>query len=100
MRLRTSVFHISLLETAPKHVPLETKLEVDPEDEEYEVEAVLDSRLASGKLEYLVKWENYGPEDNSWEPASHLRKSSQITKQFHQRNPDRPAPKRGRQRNP
>jgi hypothetical protein len=96
MRLRIHVFHISLLEPAPKNTPLETTLEVDPDDEEYEVETVLDSRIVNGKLEYLVKWESYGPEDNSWEPASHLKNSSRKTKEFHQRNPDRPGPTRGR----
>src|ERR1700716_338097 len=96
MRLRTHVFHISLLELAPKNTLLETTLEVDPDDEEYEVETVLDSRIVSGKLEYLVKWESYRPEDNSWELAPHLRNSSRKTKQFYQKNPDRPGPTKGR----
>src|SRR3981081_1648050 len=96
MRCRAHVFHISFFEPAPKNMPLEMTLEVDPDDEEYEVETVLDSRIVNGKIEYLVKWESYGPEDNSWEPAPHLENSSRKTKEFHQRNPDRPGPTKGR----
>ena len=34
----------------------------------FDVEEVVDSRLANGGLEYLVKWQNFPPEDNTWEP--------------------------------
>jgi hypothetical protein len=36
--------------------------------EEYEVEEILDKRENSSKLEYLVRWRDYGPEDDTWEP--------------------------------
>jgi len=35
---------------------------------EYVVEAILDKRLIRGKWEYLIKWEGYSDEDNTWEP--------------------------------
>ena len=36
-------------------------------EEEYVVEKVLNSRMFRGKLQYLVKWEGYGVEGNTWE---------------------------------
>ena len=39
-------------------------------DDEYRVEQILDYRLNSENLriEYLIKWEGYSSEHNSWEP--------------------------------
>jgi hypothetical protein len=89
MKLRTSVFHISLLEPAPKNARLATEAEAEDEEEEWDVEEILDSRITKGQLQYLVKWLDFGPEDNSWEPAKHLLCLEKL-QQFHQRNPDRP----------
>jgi hypothetical protein len=41
----------------------------DKEDAEYEVEKKLDMRM---RREYLLKWEGYPNEDNSWVNADHL----------------------------
>ena len=37
-------------------------------EEEWVVEEILDSRMMNRKLCYLVKWQGYGVEHNSWEP--------------------------------
>ena len=42
------------------------------EEEEYFVEKILDSRLRSGKLDFLVKWEEYGYEENQWVPEDNV----------------------------
>ena len=89
MKLRTHVFHISLLEPAPKSAKLATDVEAEDEEEEWDVEDILDSRITKGQLQYLVKWLDFGPEDNSWEPATNLHCPEKL-KEFHQRNPDRP----------
>ncbi|RYP15236.1 hypothetical protein DL767_010348 [Monosporascus sp. MG133] len=49
------VFHISLLEPAPKDAPLKKNLEIEKDDNEYEVEKILDSRMVKNKIQYLVK---------------------------------------------
>ena len=42
------------------------------EEEEYEVEAILDSRKKKRYIEYLVKWKGYSDAENSWEPRGNV----------------------------
>ena len=35
-------------------------------DVEFEIERILDSRVARGSKQYLVKWKGYADYDNSW----------------------------------
>ncbi|SPC61966.1 uncharacterized protein UHOD_12133 [Ustilago sp. UG-2017b] len=63
-------------------------------DIEYEVEQVLDSKVDhrySDPLFYLVHWVGYGPDHNSWEPASNLTHASDMIAEFHAANPTRPS---------
>ena len=57
-------------------------------EEEYEVESILDSRQRRGKIEYLVSWKGYGPEDNTWEPAVNLTHAKEIVAKFYKENPN------------
>ena len=66
-------------------------------EEEYEVEAVLDSRwhkVGRGRqdLQYLVKWKGYGPEENTWEPAANLEHARRRIGDFHRQFPNAPKP--------
>ena len=82
MRLHP-VFHVSRLR--PYHDPSsftqERKAPPPPppikiEDVvEYEVEKILDKRIKRNRIEYLVQWKGYPPEDNSWEPIRNLSNS-------------------------
>lgn len=41
--------------------------------DEYEVEKVINARInKQGKWDFFVMWKGWGPENNTWEPESHL----------------------------
>ena len=54
--------------------------------EEWIVEEILDSKVMNRKLCYLVKWEEFGIEHNSWEPWDNVHTLEWVT-EFHQKNP-------------
>lgn len=68
------VFHVSLLapyKASGRYQPPPPPVEVDGELEHF-VESILDHRKVRNKMQYLVRWQGYGPEADTWEPESHL----------------------------
>lgn len=47
-------------------------------DEEYIVESILGRRERKGVTQYLIKWKDYPPSDNTWEPVANLNCESMI----------------------
>lgn len=77
------VFHTSLVkpwrtdtEFATHKVDYAQPPPVVPEENRFKVEQLMDKRIEHvGRrtvVKYLVRWEGYGPEDYTWEPASHI----------------------------
>jgi len=54
--------------------------------EEWVVEEFLDSRMVNRRLCYLVKWEGFGVEHNSWEPWDNVH-APELVVDFYQRHP-------------
>ena len=59
-------------------------------EEEYEVDKVLDSRIYRRKLQYLVQWKGYRAGENSWEPAANLTHAKARVRDFHHQHPEAP----------
>jgi hypothetical protein len=53
--------------------------------EEYEVQEILDKRGNGRKTEYLVRWKDYGPEDDTWEASENLKNAPGAVQQFKSR---------------
>lgn len=54
----------------------------DDDEIEYVVEQILDRKMKKGKYMYLVKWEGYNNDHNTWEPEKNLTNCKKILKQF------------------
>jgi len=66
-----------------QHRPLPPPPELIDGEEEYLVEEILDSRMFQRRLQYLVKWEGYGVEGNSWEYADSVENALEKVADFH-----------------
>ena len=80
------VFHVSLLKPYVRKEgenPLnDNPLELINNVEEWSVETILNKKGAKGKWYYLVKWEGYSDNFNSWEPSEHLKNASDLVQSF------------------
>jgi hypothetical protein len=91
-----NVFHVTLLEKVqPEYYPQRRQppppaVEVDGELH-YEVAKILDSWRNRGRVLYLIRWEGYGPEDDTWEPIGMLEGSPELVREFHATYPQKPS---------
>jgi hypothetical protein len=53
-------------------------------EEEYKVEAILDSRMCYNRLEYLLKFKGYNESHNQWEVHTHAKPKIVL---FHRKHP-------------
>lgn len=97
------VFHVSLLK--PYHAsgrvqpPPPPMLLEGPDADIFQVDSILDHRDRKisknrTKREYFVAWVGYGPENNTWEPASNLAGSKAKISQYLSSVPNPPAGQR------
>ena len=95
---RHPVFHVDRLRPAKpaslvpnREFPEPPPIVVD-EEEEYEVEEILDSRIYRRKFQYLVKWKGYSETENSWEPVANVENAKRAIANFHKKHPAAPRP--------
>src|SRR5882724_13668003 len=54
---------------------------------EYNVEEVLAARKRGRGIQYLVRWEDYGDEENTWEPSRNLKNAQEAIQEFYNKYP-------------
>ena len=69
---RYSGYTFSIISTQRRFSKVLIKKMTDVVDEEFIVETILDKRLRNGKIEYLLAWKGYGPDEDTWEPKENL----------------------------
>jgi len=96
MRRLHLVFNVVKLSPAPDNPIVRRRRNPPPPpelvdgEEEYVVEKILNSRMFRWKLQYLVKWEGYGIEGNTWEYSENLNHAPEKVTEFHTKNPGAP----------
>jgi len=59
-------------------------------EEEYEIEALLNHRIRKNrtgtKIEYLVRWKDYGPTEDSWETELNLENAKEMIEEYKERH--------------
>ncbi|XP_044717930.1 uncharacterized protein HRG_08572 [Hirsutella rhossiliensis] len=60
-------------------------------ESEWEIDQVLASRIARGKLQYQVSWKGWDP-DPDWYLASNFKNAPLALQHFHNAHPDKPGP--------
>ena len=96
MKLLHPVFNVVKLTAAPtdpipgQHRPQPPLPELIDGEEEYVVEEIIDSRMFRRQLQYLVKWEGYGLEANTWEDSGNVANALEKVAKFHATHPAAP----------
>jgi hypothetical protein len=86
------VFNVVKLTLAPtnpiagRHIPPPSLPEIVDGEEEWTVEELLDSKVINRKLRYLVKWKDFGIEQNPWEPRDNVHAPDLIA-DFYRKHP-------------
>jgi len=57
-----------------------------PASEEYSVESIIGHRRGKRGMEWLVRWEGYGPQFDTWEPTSFLRNAPIVLNEYKRAN--------------
>ena len=80
-------FHVSLLKPVQedkftRYQEPSPPVIMDAEEEEYEVEAILDTKKIRGTQKYLVKWKGYENHENTWQTREDLSNALEKLNEF------------------
>jgi transposase InsO family protein len=71
-------------------------LELDADEKEWEVDAIVGRRVVDGSVQYRVRWAGYSDSDATWEPLDHLDNAAGLIDAFealdHQNSADAAQP--------
>lgn len=49
---------------------------------DFKVDRIMDYKIENGVLKYLVRWEGFHPDRDSWEPSEYLQSSAGLLTDF------------------
>jgi hypothetical protein len=55
---------------------------IKPATEEYSVEAIIGHRRKRRGMEWLIRWEGYGPQFDTWEPTTSLKNAPLVLNEY------------------
>ncbi len=90
------VVSVSQLEPHPSKDPFGRTAHEEPRpvdgDDLYMVETLLRKRKnrATGKTQYLIKWQGWGPAHNAWYNEEDLGSAKELIREFEERGADQP----------
>ena len=90
LRALHAVFPVVLLKPytpGKQNLPNDTTAVEINGEEEYQVAEILDHTIKNGKTLYLVRWEGYSTEQNTWEPVENLTHARESIKEYHSNRP-------------
>ncbi|XP_068123026.1 M-phase phosphoprotein 8 [Hyperolius riggenbachi] len=61
---------------------METGESGDDEEDVFEVESIIDSKIEEGQVLYRVRWKNYESDADTWEPEGHLDTCREVLLEF------------------
>lgn len=73
-------YHDDLNKTILEREEAKLVAKTEAKNGEYEVEAILDSKLIKGKTKYLIRWKGWDESDDTWEPEETLNCPELIKK--------------------
>ena len=88
-----NVFHVKLIK---KYVPSDNEHVIPPppiqtNEYGYIIEKIIDVKRKGRGYQYLIKWLDYGDEDNTWETRSTIN-DDDLLREWHSKNADKPTP--------
>jgi len=93
-KLLHPVINIDNLKKYEGQLPTPPPPSTDPQGhQQYNIDHIVAERMHRGRKQYLIRWEGYTPEHDSWEPESRIRQCKDIVAQF---KASLPPPRRGR----
>jgi hypothetical protein len=60
-------------------------------EEQWEIEKILDARKYHNRFELLIRWKDFGPQEDSWEPLNSVKATArESVEEYYQHNPTHP----------
>ena len=78
------IFHVSLLKKALLSMSLCITIEIEHDEDKYEVKKILDMiRKKYNNNYYLIKWKEFSNAENIWKSKKYLKNASRKIQEFH-----------------